>query len=147
MNYLSDKSIGLIAHLVFSPWTQLLLRVNDRALSVNILPYLWYNQKRGCYECIRREDGFSPLIQRQYLTPSVGPIRAGGMGVSQTDSERIIEMDQAMRHFHYANLLKLKPNACNNTVYTLEDASVVNFSPICSNQRASHANALPFVFS
>lgn len=51
-----------------------------------------------------------------------------------------------MRHLSYAFPLKLKQNVWNKTVYTMEDAALVNFPPISSLHRASHANAQPFVF-
>lgn len=56
-------------------------------------------------------------------------------------------MDHAMNHLAYAFLLNLKHIMCNNTVYKLYEAALVNVPPIRSLHCAAQTNALPFVFS
>lgn len=145
LNYRSGNIIGLVVHRTCSTWTQLMQHVGNETLSVQILPYMRYKDKRGCYESLRSEDGFSAFCQRESLKPSVSTIRSGA-GVDETASGCNPETDHAMNFLAFALLLKLKQIVCNNYMYTLQDEHVLNFPSIRSLHRA-HGTALPFVFS
>lgn len=56
-----------------------------------------------------------------------------------------MEMYYAMNHLIYVYRFKLKYIVCDKTVYTVEDAALLNISPFRSLQRASDANEVPFV--
>lgn len=66
--------------------------------------------------------------------------------IDHKDSERTIEMDDAMRQLAYAFLVKMKQIVCDNTVYTLNETAPVNFPPIRSFNPATYANAPHLVF-
>lgn len=62
--YCSGNIIGIVVHRGFSAWEQLLRRVSEEPLRVQLLHYLWYKDTTGCYEQHQREDWFSPQSAR-----------------------------------------------------------------------------------
>lgn len=97
------------------------------------------------FEKLQREKSFSPLSQKVSLTTSVRPIR-GRVGPDEKAVRRNTETYHAVRHLVFAFLFRLKQTVCNNLIYTLEDADVLNFALIRYLRRA-HITAPLLVFS
>lgn len=86
----TDNSIRLVVYMVCYAWALLMSRAVDRALCVNLLPYLWYDRKFGCYIHLPPEAGLSPFIQHQSLIPSVRPIPLCGADVDDSATARTV---------------------------------------------------------
>ena len=146
-HYRNGNIIGYIVHRVCLAWGRLVQRIGEGQLSTHVLPYLWYNDKTGCFECLERENGFSSSSQLESLVPSVRPMKTG-TGIDATAAGRDRNMDHAMRHVAHSLLFKLKKLACDTTIHALSsDQDVVDYPPIRALTRADDDNGLPYVFA
>lgn len=86
---------------------------------------LWVNTTyaTGCYESLRRGDGFYPPSQKESSTPFICSTWSD-YGVHETVASSKQETDHAICHFALALLLNLKRFVCSNSINRLEDEQV-----------------------
>ena len=147
VHYSTGNLIGYVVHRVCLAWGKLVGRIGQGGLSTHLLPYLWYNDKTGCFECLPREDGFSSTSQLQSLVPSVRPIKSG-TGIDAAAAARNGNTDRAMRHVAHALLYKLKKLTCDSVIHSITaPRDVVDYPQIRALTRADGDDGLPYVFA
>lgn len=96
---------------------KVVIAVQNETLSVQLLPSLWYNETTGLFEQLQREDGLSPLSQRESLNPSVYCIRSAvefDVRAGEHNPGRYHDMVHVS-----LTLLYLKQVVYKNIIYTL----------------------------
>lgn len=124
-------------------WSKLLTSIRLQTLSTQMVPYLFYNDKRSVLQPLFKEHEFSTLMQCQSFTPSI-LYTAGGVG--EIELGRSEQIKHAARHIALIFLRKLKQTVANNTIYTLDDADLIPVSVIRELMRG-HGIGMVFVFS
>lgn len=147
VGYRVGNVVGLIVHRICSAWDLLMRRIVDAPLSTQLLPYMIYELHNGWYTVLTREQGLSPLAQRESIFPALNPIPPGGEGADPVAAGRMVEMDRVFRHFAYAFLTKLKDIVCKTALYNLRDEEILQYVQVKALPRPGRRDSLPFLFS
>lgn len=89
-------------------------------MSVKLLPFPWYNNKRGAFQPIPKENWFVVLIQLHSITPSILPTSSNEF-VDDMATEGTEQMDVASRYAAITFVSTFKRIVCKNTLDNLED--------------------------
>lgn len=124
IKYRPGNIIGLVVHRVCSAWTTLMVLVGTKALSVQLLPLLCYNDEQGVLAFSDRRS--CPSKPASVVKQSIRPLKSGGE-VDAIASGRNDEMDHKVRYLAIAFLSKLRQIVCSNTntIHTLEDCALL----------------------
>lgn len=160
VNYKAGNLIGIATQLVCSAWTVLLSNASTDSVQENesqrgtstwqlshyLLPYLRFNDKTGCFEAIKREDGFSNEKQFETLVPSMPAIPVGGVGIADTAARRSVEKDGALRYLSQSFLGTLSSIVTNNEFYKFDESNVLDNPHVKPLHEKTKFSPLPLVF-